>query len=96
MVAAMGTGAGYIAVLVFSFYVDSDAVRRSYRAPDILWLVCPVLLYWISRIWFLAHRGQMQDDPVRFALTDRLSLGCGGLIAAIAALARFAPDWLQL
>jgi hypothetical protein len=56
-----------------------------------LWFVCPVLLYWISRIWFLSHRGLMQDDPVKFALTDRLSWLCGGLVTVIAACARFLP-----
>jgi hypothetical protein len=52
-------------------------VRRAsealYRHPPVLWLLCPVLLYWISRAWFLAHRGEMDDDPVVFATTERVS-----------------------
>ena len=78
MVASMGPTAGYIAVLVFCLYIESNAVKVAYRMPVLLWFVCPVLLYWISRVWFLAHRGQMQDDPVKFALTDRVSWACAG------------------
>ena len=51
--------------------------------------IVPVLLYWISRVWFLAHRGQMQDDPVKFALSDRRSWACAALATVVAGLARF-------
>jgi 4-hydroxybenzoate polyprenyltransferase len=88
MVASMGPTAGYLAVLVFCLYVDSNVVRERYHAPMLLWFVAPVLLYWISRVWFLAHRGRMQDDPVKFALTDPTSWLCGFLVAFVAAAAR--------
>jgi 4-hydroxybenzoate polyprenyltransferase len=91
MVASMGPTAGYIAVLVFCLYVDSRVVEERYHLPMLLWFVAPVLLYWISRVWFLAHRGQMQDDPVKFALTDRGSWICALLVALIAAAARLWP-----
>jgi 4-hydroxybenzoate polyprenyltransferase len=91
MVASMGPTAGYMAVLVICLYVDSDTVARIYHAPTVLWLIAPVLLYWISRVWFLAHRGQMQDDPVKFALTDSRSWICGVAITLIVAVARFWP-----
>jgi 4-hydroxybenzoate polyprenyltransferase len=91
MVASMGPTAGYLAVLVFCLYVDSNAVAERYHAPMVLWFMAPVLLYWISRVWFLAHRGQMQDDPVKFALTDRRSWLCGLMVALVAAAARFWP-----
>jgi 4-hydroxybenzoate polyprenyltransferase len=94
MVTGMGTASGYIAALVFMLYVDSSAVRASYREPILLWLVLPALLYWLGRIWLLAGRGQMQEDPVKFALRDRKSLACIGLIGLIAITARFAPTWL--
>ena len=67
MVTSMGTASGYIAALVFMLYVESEAVRVNYREPAISWLVLPILLYWLGRIWLLAGRGQMQDDPVKFA-----------------------------
>jgi len=94
MVTGMGTASGYVAALVFMLYVDSSTVRAAYREPGLLWLVLPALLYWLGRIWLLAGRGQMQEDPVKFALSDRKSLSCVALIGAIVVTARFTPDWL--
>jgi 4-hydroxybenzoate polyprenyltransferase len=91
---SMGSASGFIAALVFMLYVDSAAVRLSYRQPALLWLILPILLYWLGRIWFLVGRDQMEDDPVRFAIKDRVSLACAVTISLIAALARYAPDWL--
>jgi 4-hydroxybenzoate polyprenyltransferase len=95
MVTGMGTASGYVAALVFALYVDSAAVRAVYREASLLWLVLPVLLYWLGRVWLLAGRGQMQEDPVRFALKDPTSLACGVLITCIALAARFAPSWVS-
>jgi 4-hydroxybenzoate polyprenyltransferase len=94
MVTGMGTASGYVAALVFMLYVDSSTVRAAYREPALLWLVLPALLYWLGRIWLLAGRGQMQEDPVKFALSDRKSLTCVALIGAIVVTARFTPEWL--
>jgi 4-hydroxybenzoate polyprenyltransferase len=96
MVTAMGTASGYIAALVFMLYVDSSAVRASYREPSLLWLVLPVLLFWLGRIWLLAGRGHMQEDPVKFALRDRTSLACVAIVGLIAIAARFTPEWLSI
>ena len=95
MVTGMGTASGYVAALVFMLYVESGAVRTAYREPTLLWLVLPALLYWLGRIWLLAGRGQMQEDPVKFALSDRKSLTCVALIGVIAVVARFTPLWLS-
>jgi len=94
MVTGMGTASGYVAALVFMLYVDSSTVRAAYREPGLLWLVLPALLYWLGRIWLLAGRGQMQEDPVKFALSDRKSLTCVALIGAVVVTARFTPLWL--
>src|SRR6187431_2023054 len=94
MVTGMGTASGYVAALVFMLYVDSSTVRAAYREPSLLWLVLPALLYWLGRIWLLAGRGQMQEDPVKFALSDRKSLACVLLIGAIVVVARYTPTWL--
>jgi 4-hydroxybenzoate polyprenyltransferase len=94
MVASMGPASGYLAALVFSLYVESGAHRGAYREPVLLWLVVPVLLYWVSRVWILTGRGEMQDDPVKFAVKDRTSWLCAALIGSIAGLARMAPEWL--
>ena len=48
-----------------------------YRQPLVLWLISPLLLYWISRVWLLAHRGEMHEDPVVFAIHDRVSYAVG-------------------
>ena len=96
MVTGMGTASGYVAALVFMLYVESTTVRAAYREPGLLWLVLPALLYWLGRIWLLAGRGQMQEDPVKFALSDRKSLACVGFIAIVVGVARFSPHWLAV
>jgi 4-hydroxybenzoate polyprenyltransferase/phosphoserine phosphatase len=83
LVATLGTVSGYLAVLVLALYVNSPEVRVLYRYPTALLLVCPLLLYWISRVWLLAHRGQMHDDPIVFALKDRVSYIVGALTLAV-------------
>jgi 4-hydroxybenzoate polyprenyltransferase len=94
MVGSLGAASGYLAALVFSLYVENVPHRELYREPRVLWLAVPILLYWISRIWIVTGRGQMPDDPVKYALRDRNSLICGAMIAGAAALARFTPEWL--
>lgn len=90
LVSQMATSSGYVSVLIMTLYVDSDAVTRLYHHPAALWGISPVLLFWISRMIFLAHRGQMHDDPVVFAARDRISQVCAALIL-IFGLAGFAP-----
>jgi 4-hydroxybenzoate polyprenyltransferase/phosphoserine phosphatase len=73
VVQSLGTGAGYIAVLVLALYIEDAYTAELYPSPRFIWLACPLLLYWISRAWVIAHRGQMHDDPIVFALKDRVS-----------------------
>ena len=68
-----GTVSGYVSILVFAFYISSTQVAALYHHPEYLWLVCLCLLYWISRVWLLATRGLIHEDPVIFALRDRAS-----------------------
>jgi hypothetical protein len=63
-------------------------VNQLYGRPDVLWLGLPILLYWQARIWILAGRRAIDEDPVSFALRDRLSYACGVLFLAIVLLAR--------
>jgi 4-hydroxybenzoate polyprenyltransferase/phosphoglycolate phosphatase-like HAD superfamily hydrolase len=70
---SFGVACGYLAVMVMSLYITSEKVRTMYRRPDVLWIVCPLLLYWISRAWIWANRGTIDEDPVTFALQDRTS-----------------------
>ena len=70
----MGSASGYMSVLVLALYASSDKVTTLYEEPRLIWLLCPVLLYWISRVWLLTHRGHMNQDPIVFAARDRSSL----------------------
>ena len=70
---SLGGSSGYLAVLVFALYINSPDSLVLYTHHKALWLVCPLLLYWISRAWMVAGRGGMDDDPVVFAVTDRVS-----------------------
>ncbi|WP_031386725.1 UbiA family prenyltransferase [Desulfonatronum thiodismutans] len=82
MVSSLGAASGYLAVLVLALYIQDDATLALYTQPAMIWPACPLLLYWISRIWFVAHRGRMHDDPVVFTIKDPLSWAVGLLIAA--------------
>lgn len=73
LIQSLGSSSGYLAVLVLALYIDSTASSALYRHPHYLWLLCPLLLYWISRTWAIAHRGIMHDDPVVFAVMDKVS-----------------------
>jgi len=73
LVQSLGGASGYLAVLVLALYINSTASEVLYRHPTVLWLLCPLLLYWISRAWLIAHRGAMHDDPVVFAVSDSTS-----------------------
>jgi 4-hydroxybenzoate polyprenyltransferase len=73
LIQSLGSSAGYLAVLVFALYINSPESLALYARPQVLWLICPLLLYWISHLWMTSHRGGMDDDPVVFAATDRAS-----------------------
>lgn len=83
----LGAAAGYLSVLVLALYIHSDDITALYSRSEWLWLVCPLALYWISRVWLLTHRGEMNEDPVVFALRDRASMGVGVLGALVLWLA---------
>lgn len=87
LVTTLGLVSGFIAVLVLALYVNSDQVAKLYAHPTVLLLVCPLLLYWIARVWFLAHRGQMHDDPTAFAFKDWVSYVIGALTLVVMWLA---------
>ncbi len=66
LILALGLCCGMVSVLVLCLYISSPDVLKLYRQPKALWLICPILLYWIARVWFLARRQQMVHDPVIF------------------------------
>jgi 4-hydroxybenzoate polyprenyltransferase len=87
MLESVGISAGYVSVLILALYVNSPGTLLLYRRPEILWLLCVLLLYWITRIWMKTHRGKMHDDPVVFAMRDRVSLATGVLAAFVVGMA---------
>jgi 4-hydroxybenzoate polyprenyltransferase len=83
----IGIASGFIAVLVVALYVNSPDIRVLYRMPELIWLVCPIGLFIVSRLWLLASRGEVDDDPVLFALRDTPSqlAVCLAVVVALAA-----------
>lgn len=73
LIEMLGIVSGFSAVLVMALYMNGESIARLYPHQNIVWLTVPILLYWISRMWVKAHRGEMHDDPVIFAATDRIS-----------------------
>lgn len=80
LLSSLGGSSGYISVLVLALYINSSEVKALYDQPMLMWPICLVMLYWISRVWIIAHRGEMNDDPIVFALKDRVSMACGLII----------------
>ncbi|WP_397542647.1 UbiA family prenyltransferase [Roseovarius salis] len=76
LVAQMSTASGYVSVMVLALYLNSPAVQELYTTPWLLWGICLVVLYWITRIALITSRGQMDDDPIVFAMRDRTSIVC--------------------
>lgn len=84
---ALGTSSAFAAVVVLSMYLSNLTAGHLYTHITRLWLVMPVLILWISRVWLLASRGDLHEDPVVYAITDRMSWFLGALCALIVWLA---------
>ena len=87
VVLAIGSASAMVSVLVLAFYINGDAAKNLYDRPEVLWMLCPLGLYWVSRIWLLAARGQMHDDPVLFAVRDKASYAVAAIGAVVVVLA---------
>jgi len=83
LLAVFGSISGFMSVLVLALYINSSKVMQFYPNPGALWLLCPLLLYWISRIWLLAYRGELSDDPLDFAAKDPRTWGMAALAGLI-------------
>jgi 4-hydroxybenzoate polyprenyltransferase/phosphoserine phosphatase len=86
LVQTMGIASGYAAVLVLALYLNSEAVLRLYKSPGVIWAAVPLLLFWVSWMWMQAQRDLMHDDPLVFALRDRISLLTALAFAGVLAL----------
>ena len=85
---SFGTSSAYASIVIFALYINGHDVVALYHHASRMWLITPLLILWISRVWLLASRGELDEDPVVFALTDRMSLllGLGVLLVAYSAL----------
>ena len=87
VILAVGTASAMVSALVLALYINGETAKNLYGRPELLWILCPLLLYWISRVWLLAARGRMHDDPVLFAVRDGASYAVaavGGLVVWLA------------
>ncbi len=91
IVAISGIAAGMVSILVVVLFAEAMGQTMSYASPAMLWLLPLPLLYWLNRIWMMGGRGQVDSDPVAFAVTDPKSIAVGISIAAIVMLAKYAP-----
>jgi 4-hydroxybenzoate polyprenyltransferase len=87
VVTGMALASGYVAILVMALFINATTTAGLYATPEVLWGICPVLFYWISRIVMITHRGWMHDDPVVFAFRDNISRICFLLVLLAAAVA---------
>jgi hypothetical protein len=90
---SLGVGSSFSAVVIFSLYVHSQDVLLLYSSPDFLFLLCPVVLYWLSRNWLMAHRGELKEDPVTLAIRDPISYAVGLAAALVIAASMIRIQW---
>jgi 4-hydroxybenzoate polyprenyltransferase len=83
---SFGTASGYASVVIFALYISSQEVTALYKHPHRMWLMAPFLLLWISRFWLLASRGELNEDPVLFALSDAASILIGACMVLVGLL----------
>ena len=84
---SFGTASAYAAVVIFAIYITGPDVVKLYHQPRLLWLSVPLIILWLNRVWLLASRGELNEDPVAFALTDPASLAIGSGVVMLALLA---------
>jgi 4-hydroxybenzoate polyprenyltransferase/phosphoserine phosphatase len=90
---ALGVGSSFSAVVIFSLYVHSQDVLLLYSSPDFLFLLCPIVLYWLSRTWLQAHRGELKEDPVTLAMRDPVSYGVAVVSAVVIGASLIHVNW---
>jgi len=79
----IGISLGYISVFIMGLYINSPLVTEFYRSPMYIWCLLPLLTYWLGRLWILANRGLVNEDPLLFAVKDRTSILVGSLAGSI-------------
>jgi 4-hydroxybenzoate polyprenyltransferase len=79
LIESVGPASGYLAVLVLALYINSEnaTMKQLYAHPRALWLICPLLMYWVTRLWFVVSRRELDEDPLLYALRDRVGIAVG-------------------
>lgn len=93
LIAMFGIAAGYAATVVLALYLHGETALTLYTLPHAILVTVGVLVYWISWMWLKSHRNEMHDDPVVFAVKDRVSLICGAIFIASLVLATVGLPW---
>jgi len=93
VVQMLGITSGYVAVLVLALYLNSSAVLELYKTPELIWGAVPIMLFWVSWMWMLAHRGEMHDDPLIFAVKDKASMLSGVAFALVLTAGTIGWQW---
>ena len=93
MIQLLGVASGFAAVLILALYLNTTTVQNLYKSPQVVWGAVPVLLYWISWIWLKAHRGEMHDDPLVFAVREPESLVAGAIFVGILLVGAVGWPW---
>jgi 4-hydroxybenzoate polyprenyltransferase len=83
----LGAASGLLSILIFALYIENIQSSGGYQHADFAWLALPVLTYWLCRVWLIAYRGEMNEDPIIFAAKDKVSIICGLLLFITLALA---------
>ena len=86
---SIGPLSGYLAALVFVLYTNSPEVKALYPFHEILWLAAPLFIYWVTRIWLIANRGQLNEDPIIFAIKDKSSYIIALCLAIVLIIAKY-------
>lgn len=93
LIRTQGITSGYVAVLVLALYLHSDDIVRLYAIPELIWAEVPIVLYWISWMWMQAHRGNMHDDPLVYAVKDKSSLLAGFVFSLVLIIGAVGWPW---
>lgn len=93
LIQSLGITSGYASVLVLALYLNSDVVVKLYKIPEFVWGAVPIMLFWISWMWMHAHRGNMHDDPLVFAVKDRASQLVGIAFAVVLGIGSVGLPW---
>lgn len=93
LIQMLGISSGYAALVVLALYLNSESVLILYRSPELVWGAVPVMLFWVSWMWMQAHRGNMHDDPLVYAVKDKASLFAGACFALVLAVGAAGWPW---